>query len=135
MIAEIILAGVGICIGLFTLYLAVLFLFDSVSFHERIYTAFFALFLGGTFAFVPMIPSLVSVNKDISYTYIQPTHIDKTNNTTFVIYITDDKGLISKTSCDAEYWNSDNIMVKVKSGKNIWGGEVKDEYEIGIFEN
>ena len=69
--------------------------------------------------------------KNIVITYEMPSSIVKTNNLTLVNHISKEgKVLVSLQSSDVKYWNSTNIMVEVKSGKNFYGYEVGNKYEV-----
>ena len=92
------------------------------------YSFILAVLLGGFAG----IPSFLSVVRDIRTEYAEPTYILRTNDMTHVVYI--NKKIYTESYTDAKYWNSTNILMKVNSGKNIWGVELKDKaYEIGIF--
>jgi hypothetical protein len=71
------------------------------------------------------IPSFVLINRDVSYSYIPPTSIIKTNDTTTVLYIAENgKKYVDLTNDEAKYWNSTNITIKVTEGRNLWGNKL-----------
>jgi hypothetical protein len=72
--------------------------------------------------------------KDKVISYTSPTSIIKTNNITTVLYIEEGKILCNASSSEASFWNSSNIMVRIISGKNIWGNEVDSRYNVVIGE-
>lgn len=107
--------------------------FFCPSFTDKLQTALVLLIasfvLGGAFS----IPSFISIVKDVSTEYVPVTYILRTNNVTHAVYIIDNF-IYNNSYTDASYWNSENVKVKVLRGKNIWGVELGNQYEIGIWD-
>jgi len=95
-------------------------------FNNRMGMALVCLLLFGGAATGCFLPSFLELSRDITYHYVSPTQIIRTNNVTHVIYV-GIEGLRTESYNDARSWNSTNIRVKIKSGKNTWGQPVSKE--------
>ena len=67
--------------------------------------------------------------KDITYSYIQPTLILKTNGITIVSYIDKKNNVYTISKNDGAWWISTNILVEFKSGENLIGKN-SEEFDI-----
>jgi len=95
-------------------------------FNKRLGSALTWLLLFGGAATGCFLPSFLEISRDITYSYVSPAQIIRTNNVTHVIYEGMGK-LRTESYSDARSWNSTNIRVKVKSGKNLWRQPVNKE--------
>ena len=115
----------GICLAI------IIWRDEDEMFPDKIITSFYILVICGIAWWGLNIDGMFYVNKNIEITYVQPTSIVKTNARTMVNYINIYGFVIARTeSTDASWYIATNIMVKVKSGNNIYGNPVADEYEI-----
>ena len=124
MLLVIICCGVGLAF-----ILAIMLETTSFTFKEDVIASFIVSFFIGLIAFFFGIPSFISITSNINDQYLEPTQIIKTNNSVHVIYI-DKENMITKSYVDIKSWNSTNIKVRVRSGKNIWKRDIQNETDI-----
>jgi len=117
--------AIGFFVTLFLLFL------NDVPFRYRLAYSFPLFVIALCFGFMLSMPGLVMPLKNITTSYQVPTSILKTNNMTAITHA-DENGFVIAGFVfpDSSYWDSTNIMVKVVSGKNFYGFDVKPSYEI-----
>lgn len=117
-------AGIGLIIAEFFETLDVM--------EEKLRISLVIFIVLGILGFIFLIPSVITLSKDIVTEYINPTSIIRTNDMTHVIYIKDQR-LYTESYNEVKYWNATNIRIKVYSGNNIWNSKVNDVVIIGIW--
>lgn len=135
MIGVIVLTFIGMIIWVLGLYLISRILFEDAEFNDdKVQGIFFVLVIAGFLGGLFNAPSCVCLSRDLTTTYVQPTHILKTNNVTVISHIVGTE-LYSMKSTESIHWNSTNIMAKITSGKNLWGVPVASDYSFVIYDN
>jgi len=115
-----ILGAIGIFICIFSIFSILYSIFDLS--HKKGIDCYLFMFI---FGFMLQIPSIVLPVTNITKNSINPEHISKTNDMTFVYWQIDNRAGYYRFE-DAKYWNATNIMIEFYRGRNIYGFYIFD---------
>jgi len=119
----------GIMVWIFGVWMIVDIVLGSKNVLEAIFVSFATGIVIGSIGALVGLHGLMEPIRNEVITYETPTSIIKTNDITIVTHIIKgDVVISSQVFKEASYYNSTNIMIEVRCGKNFYGCDVGPFY-------